>query len=299
MTSLVLTDATSGVYDILLNVKWQSKIEGIVFWQIVSMTLFILCVVLIVLAHKKNTAIVEQAKNVTVSVPLRKQQTASINIGQKEKDGMLEFFISDWFPEYTLFQREVSTQDIQRVFPLSLNNPGNDQDRGWMVEVKTQSGIVSHYLLTPTIEKKLINSMSCISNDENPAIRLERVQTIEAGADYIISNLLDKDGYIVLSGSSNECYGGRSTGFVSIYAIGTGEKIKLQGSFTFPGRQEKGISSTGNALGLLRGVFGTTRPTVVVDYGRFDATYTDLEYILATAYFDLQTGALNQLVSFN
>ncbi len=210
---------------------------------------------------------------------------------------MLEYFISDYLPQYPKFQAEVKPESIKRVFPLTLKKISENQGRGWLVEVEKDSKIISHYLLTPILEKELADSMSCVSQDENPPIELEKVETVgnEGG---LGRDLQEKSGYLILSGTKNSCYGGADSGFVSVYNLRTGEKIKLQGDFTVPGTIWKGVSKTGNALGIIRGVYGINQPTIVVEYGLFKGAANKVEEVGIIAYFDLQTGRLKQLIKF-
>ena len=223
----------------------------------------------------------------------KKMETAE----EKEKRGMLEYFLSDYLQQYPKFQTEVNPKMIKRVFPITLKKISANQGRGWLVEVEKEPKTISHYLLTPILEKELVNTMSCRSQDENPPIELEKVEAVgnEVG---LGRDLQEKSGYLILSGTKNSCYGGANSGFISVYKIRTGEKIKLQGDFTFPSTW-KGVSRTGNALGILRGIYGINQPTIVVEYGYFASVAEKVEEISLIAYFDLQTGELKQLVSFN
>jgi hypothetical protein len=267
------------------------------YWIIPSILLLVLIVLLSFFLLRLKTNKPTQTSNTEKQKQIPPQGEIKENIIDKEEKGMLEYFISDYLPLYPKFQSEVKPEFIKRIFPLALKKISDNQKRGWLVEVEKESKIVTHYLLTPVLEKELVDSMSCVSQDENPPIELEKVETVgnEGG---LGRDLQEKSGYLILSGTKNSCYGGADSGFVSVYNMRTGEKIKLQGDFTVPGTIWKGVSKTGNALGIIRGVYGVNQPTIVVEYGLFKGAVNKVEEVGIIAYFDLQTGRLRQLIKF-
>ncbi len=208
----------------------------------------------------------------------------------------IDYFLSAQLSYYPQFQNQVKPETIKRVFflPFEKNDEDKTEKSAWLVEVEKEPKITSHYLLTPLIEKELVDSMSCVSQEENPLIEieLEKVQTVGNGR-----TLQEKNGYVILSGRKNNCYGGATSGFVSVYSLGTGEKIKLQGDFMV-GNYWKGVSKVGNALGILKGIYGFNQPTIVIEYGSFEFAGDKLGEVDIVAYFDLQTGNLKQLIRF-
>lgn len=267
------------------------------YWAVPSVLLLVLIVIVtFFLLTRKNNKPAATIANADKQEQVSSQEETKESLTDKAKQAMLELFISDYLPQYPKFQAEFKPEAIKRVFPLALKKISDTQGRGWLVEVEKDPKIIVHYLLTPILERELPDSMSCVSQDENPPIELEKVETVgdEAG---LVRDLQEKSGYLILSGAKNSCYGGASTGFVSVYNMRTGEKIKLQGDFTGRGIW-KGVSKTGNALGILRGVYGVKQPTIVVEYGSFKGAAEKIEEVGVVAYFDLQTGRLKQLIEF-
>ena len=196
-----------------------------------------------------------------------------------EEQRTLEGFLANYLKKYPNFQSEVKPETIKRAFWFNISGTYSQNDitqqKGWLVEVEKNPGYVSYYLLTSSLEKELADSMSCVSQDENLPTKIEKMDIVS--------------GYIVLSGTEDGCYGGANSGFISVYNIRTGEKIKLQGDFMVPGSMWKGVSKTGNALGKLRGIYGMKQATLIVEYLSSHEQGT-------IAYFDLQTGELKQLI---
>ncbi len=279
-------DSTNKSKNLILN--WRLIFAIVLFLTTVSVFTFN--------AIKKGKSVDNLSTLPQKTLPTPTQQDTE-TVEERNKKGMLEFFLTEYFNKYPKFQSEVKSENVRRVFPLALKKISENQGRGWLVEVEKESRAISHYLLTPIVEKELVDSMSCVSQDENPPIELERVETVgnEGG---LGRDLQEKSGYLILSGTKNSCYGGANSGFISVYNMRSGEKIKLQGDFTTPGTIWKGVSKTGNALGILRGIYGINQPTIVVEYGNFKGAATTVEEVSLVAYFDLQTGKLKQLIKF-
>lgn len=203
-------------------------------------------------------------------------------------------FLSYWYKDYKKFQQEVPASLVKRVFFIQLFKFTDNEEKGWVVEVEKEPQKLSYYLLTPLIEKELENPKSCTFVPVDPPIDLERVDTVGNDKHRVTSFLKEPKGYLVLSGRKNSCYGGAGTGFISVYNLSTGEKIRLHGNF----EGLVGISETGNALGYLKGIYGLHEPTIVVEYGNFDRAASNVEELTHIAFFDLQTGSLKQLIEF-
>lgn len=234
------------------------------------------------------------------------QQQTSIN-SQESKDSvtsetkrMLNYFLRDNLSEFPKFQAQVSPDRIKRIFPVSLKKVSEKGNQGWLVEVEKEKSRYpnSYYLLTPVLEQELKDVMSTVSEDTDATCILDKVQEVgnEGG---LGRDLQEKGGYIILSGSKCFGYGAVNFGFVSIYSIATGEKIKIQGDFSVPGTVWKGVSPSGNALGILRGVYGINNPVLIIEYGQFESAVNKVEQVSIVAYFDLQSGKLKQLVKLD
>lgn len=193
-------------------------------------------------------------------------------------ENWLEYFKSDVFSKYPDLQNTLNIQDVKRVFPFNVNKGLSAPFDNWLVEVKTQEE-TNYYLVTPQIKKQLVGWVRTDHQGQN-----ERYCSVE---DLFIAGNKETDSKIVLTGWCNTQRGGN---FISVYRLG-GEKIKLQGA-------EDIADSNGNALGKVRGIYGESNPTLVVDYGPL---YLDKgqDRITGTAYFDLQSGQLQQVVKFN
>lgn len=219
-------------------------------------------------------------------------QMSAEKIKEEENKRQVKALLSD-LVRFPKFASEVKPEAVKKALPLTLGIGIG----GWIVEVEESAQVTSYYLLTPNLVKKLIDPKSCVSEDDNPPIELEKAETVGVES-HLGRSLQEKLGYLVLSGAKNNCYGGANSGFVSVYKLRTGEKIKLQSNFTRPGTIWKGVSKTGNALGILKGIYGINKPTIVVEYGLYKNAASGLEEVDTTAYFDLQTGQLKQLIRF-
>ena len=170
-----------------------------------------------------------------------------------EADRMVEYFLRDNLSEFPILKSLVPPSIVKRVFPVSFKNEnGISRQQAWLVEIEKSPNIYTYYLLTPTFEKELLDAMSTTSEDREATCLLEKVT--EIGNEMSLGrNLKEKNGYVALSGSKCMGYGASGMGFVSIYSLGTGEKIRFQGDFSLPPSNFlKGVSKNGNALGVLR-----------------------------------------------
>lgn len=209
------------------------------------------------------------------------------------------YVISDILPQYPNLQKEINSKEINRVFPLAYIDDHRPVPtyKSWLIEIKTStdanySNHTNYYLATPEVQKQLVDAVSTIW----PFIS-ERECSIEnfytPGNEAIdrkskSKELADKKGYIVLSGN---CSGVGSNSFTSVYKLSNGEKVRLQ--------ESDGISDKkGNANGKIRGIYGLYSPAIVVEYGQLYEE-NGLEAVSATAYFDLQSGQLKQVIKFN
>lgn len=235
------------------------------------------------------------------TVPQNSDLTESITPEDKIQDRpepnlSVKVFIRDDITKFPDFQKKVTPESIQSIFPITITDNYGMSTTGWVVGVlalKTNETSISgntkfytYYLLTPTLQKELTNTD--ITSVDDVSCPLENVQEV--------GGLREKGGYIVLSG--NEC-GGFSRGFVSVYTKETGKKIKMQGNFSIiVGMGKVGVSPKGDVEGRLKGIYGTKQPTLIVEYGLFGYAPTIRDQVEAVAYFDLQTGVLKQLIRF-
>lgn len=224
------------------------------------------------------------------------------NSPQRNEDSR-DFFISEYLPGYVEFKDKILTENITRVFPLTIKENEGVKGRGWLVEVKRIPESIpqtySYYILNQLVEKELENpTSSYYEQGEIPPCKVTDVQSV--GNELNLGrNLQEKSGYVILTGN---CGGYSSGNFVSVYNIRTVEKIKLTGDIIVPfigygGVQ--GVTETGNALGRLRGIYGMYKPMLVVEYGGFEKASSDVESVTNVGYFDLQTGKLVQQIGFN
>lgn len=211
------------------------------------------------------------------------QKNSQSGLSQKDKieKGMLEYFISEVLIMYPDFQNSISSMNVSRVFPVGVGS-----EAGWVVEAKKDGLYPFYYIVTPWIQKELVNPTGSLNDPGGDWCFVESALTVGHEPN-LEQNYREKGGYLLLSGECKGYGGGR---VVSVYGINTAKKIKLQGNF--------GISEYGNALGKLRGVYGMNNPTLVVEYGSFESARNKLEEIEVVAYFDLQSGVLKQLVRF-
>jgi len=212
----------------------------------------------------------------------------------------LKHFIASIYLKFPDFQKLVDSKNITRVFQFQIKEEYNTRGMGgFLVEVERiidSNKTYSFYLVTSKFQKELINPMSAYA-DNAGVFCLLNDYLLSGGEVSLGRNLIDKNGYIILSG---KCGGYGSGRFVSVYKISTGEKILLKGNVELSGTIYKGISETGNALGGVRGVFGVNNPTIVVEFGNDDESAATLpERLSNIGFFDLQTGNLKQLVNFN
>ena len=249
------------------------------------------------------------SRSVTINGPAHTPTPVSTPQPSKSSRGILsdewrEYFISDILPKYPEFQKTINSKDIKRVSPLSLkgDNPEAPPYKNWLVEIKTSiskyGDNYNYYLVTPEIQKQLIDPLSSMNEGSVTNCMVEHIYT--PGSERNLGrDLLDKKGYLVLSGVCDPRFSGNS---VSVYKLSDAEKVKLEdtGSLIksyptyFPTKDKKG-----NTLGRVRGVYGVNKPILVVDYGYFKDAINKIEEVQDTAYFDLQTGQLKQVVKFN
>lgn len=212
----------------------------------------------------------------------------------------LKYFVTSIYPKFPDLQKLVNSKDISRVFQFQLKEEYNTRGMGgFLVEVeKIIDSNKSHlfYLVTSKVQKELINPMSAYADKSGIFCSLNDYQ-LSGGEVSLGRNLIDKNGYIILSG---KCGGYGSGRYVSVYKVSTGEKILLKGNVELSGTIYQGISETGNALGGVRGIFGVNNPTLVIEFGSDDeSAATSPERLSNIGFFDLQTGNLKQLVHFN
>ncbi|MBD3250504.1 MAG: hypothetical protein GF381_02975 [Candidatus Pacebacteria bacterium] len=234
----------------------------------------------------------ENDKKDLESKVLEVQQKEEFNIEKDIKNRRLNYFVEDILPKYPDLESEIRNHEITKVFSFI----SKDNSRSiWLIETKNQSSL-NHYLINSKLVKKLDHSISSSSSDD-ARCNLVDVETI-GDEQNLQRELQEPQGYLVLSSINCSAYGGGD--FVSIYSLASGKKIKMVGNnFKISGSSWHGISDTGNALGRLRGIYGIDKPMVVVDYGSFESAANELEEVILTAYFDLQTGKLIDIRRYN
>lgn len=207
-------------------------------------------------------------------------------------------FLSKIYPKFSDFQIQVSKDAIKRAFqfPIPLRNDKKAMG-GYLVEV--EKNIATHggflfYLVTSEVQKELVNPMSSNADTSGPGCFLTSYKIVknESGLD---EGLMDKVGYIILSGKCETYGGGR---FISIYRLSTGEKITLKGNINIGGTVNKGISGTGNALGEMRGIIGNNNPTLVIEFGNGEGEPRSLGRSSSIGFFDIKTGNLTQIANY-
>lgn len=229
------------------------------------------------------------------ALPTIKSAPSKLDLRSNES---LTYFLEKIYSKFPIFQSLVAKENIKRVFqfPLSLENDKNALG-GYLVEVQEKNNPQNHtsfYLVTEQIQKELIDPMSSYADANGIGCALIDYQII--GNEKLGRKLLDKNGYLILSGKCETYGGGR---FISVYRISNAEKIMLRGNIEIGGTMYKGMSETGNALGGVRGIYGVNNPTLVIEFGNDDASAaTPLERLSSIGFFDLQTGKLNYIENF-
>src|SRR3990172_10493925 len=131
-----------------------------------------------------------QTNKTIISSPVPEEtlspQMNAVKLKDEENKRTIKAFLSD-LVRFPKFVSEVKPEAVKKALPFALNrNIG-----GWVVEVEKSAQLTSYYVLTPTLVKELIDPKSCVfSQDENPPIELEKVETI--GADPYSQNSLQE-----------------------------------------------------------------------------------------------------------
>lgn len=204
-----------------------------------------------------------------------------------EHDSLFKGFLNDSYDQFPKLKSEVSKDSIKNVFPLSLKGPQGQLSQGWIVETRAGSEQYAihnkYYLLTPSLEKELTDVTSTVSDDKSGNCSLDTAKVIDTQGEQ----------YLVLASKSCNGYGADGSGSVSVYKLPEGEKIKLQAQFSVPDMPSfwTGTSLSGNALGIFKDAYGVKQPKIAVDYSNSNG-------VALTAYFDLKTGKLSQLMKF-
>ena len=203
----------------------------------------------------------------------------------------LSYFKSKIFPKYPNLQNEFSVNDISKVIEVLIKEESKSRGIGsYFVEVKeasSSSNIHSYYLVTTTVQKKLVDVKSAYSDPSGEGCSIDDYFFV-GNENGLGRELLDKNGYIILTGTCAD-YGGGT--FSSAYKLSTGEKVVFKGDISISGTTYKGVSKTGNVLGQIIGIYGVLNPIVVVRFGS-DSQATLLEKVSSIGFFDLQTGKL-------
>lgn len=205
-----------------------------------------------------------------------------------EHDSLFKSFLNDSYDQYPKLKTEVTKDSIKNIFPISLKGPQDQVSQGWIVEARAVSEQNAqsnkYYLLTPSLEKELIDATSTVSDDKSGNCSLDTAKVVDTQGEQ----------YLILASKSCTGYGVDGSGSVSVYKLADGEKVKLQAQFSVPEMPSSwtGTSPSGNALGVFKDAYGVKQPKIAVDYSNSNG-------VVLTAYFDLKTGKLSQLMKFD
>jgi hypothetical protein len=247
----------------------------------------------------------------TSSSNTQSAQTSSFkNNNQVIDDKQRTYFVQDILPTHPTMKDKIHPQNVVGAIPFQIKDKHTlTGQQGWIVETNDANQNFGHFLLTPTLQKELIdfpgeNGGSLCHADSYRIVGQE--PEIDLG-------LKDPQGYLALSG---ECDGQFVSSFTSLYKISTGEKIslviksepspvpQLPGIDTFA---SLGFTDSGVALGKMRGIFGGKNPILVVEYLQNSPSQSTTETVneiggeqklgelQAVAFFDVQTGKLVHL----
>jgi hypothetical protein len=274
------------------------------FAPIVIIFLIALGIGFFVYSNRSKINIIPSQKGLTEE---SQEPQAPLSPEEYQQKNILESFLDDdpnWannnIGHYPDFKNKVQKDQIRKAYNIKLRsnlNPELDENfsgigSGWVIEIEKEENLFTYYLLTKNLQQELTNVMSGNADDKGTYCKVEKIQQVgnEASLGRILT---DKNGYLVLTGG---CLGYGGGNFVSIFKITTGEKIAMKGNFTQKGSNYEGVSPSGSALGKLRGVYGINNPTIIVEYGY--SAVDPIEEVNQLAFFDLQTGQLNQLIKF-
>ncbi len=238
------------------------------------------------LSHPKSPSVFHSSDN---------QNVTPTDMLVLETQRSMEYFISDIYPLFPEISSQVSSENITRVVPFTLKNDQLEDSRAWLLEVKAEQGINDYYVLSSLTQTKL-DSPATGAGGDIAECSLEDVVFVgnERG---LGRKLKETEGYIILGSQHCLTYGSGDS--VSVFSINTGKKIPFKGTFKIPNTSNyQGVTALGNAQGRLRGVFGVNNPVVVVEYGNFGSAANSVEELSLVAYFDLQSGALQQVIRF-
>jgi hypothetical protein len=226
---------------------------------------------------KENKSTVIQESNIQeISEPIK-----------DEHDSLFKSFLNDSYDQFPKLKSEVSKDNIKNVFPLSLKGPQGQLSQGWIVEAKVGSENApsnKYYLLTLNLEKELTDATSTVSDDKSGNCSLDTAKVVDT----------QDEQYLILASKSCNGYGVSGSGSVSVYKLPDGQKVKLQAQFSVPDVPSfwTATSPSGNALGIFKDAYGVKQPKIAVDYSNSNG-------VALTAYFDLKTGKLSQLMKFD
>lgn len=207
-----------------------------------------------------------------------------------EKNAEMKYFKEEILPKYSSTDSKFSVDSIKDIFVFTYKD--KNHSTAYLIEIDKQKQL-EYYLITNYYQKKLEHPMTSSSGDD-AVCNLDSFKTIGNEGNFG-RDLLDKAGYIILTGSNCQAYGGGS--FVSVYSLSDGKKIPLQGSINISHTIWNGITKHGNAQGRLVGVYGINQPQIIIKFGGFEHTDYLLE-VSIFAFFDLQTGKLLRTIEF-
>ncbi len=252
------------------------------------------CVILITVISIQNRNLQEelafQSSQLQTKVPNMKEENSRSTEEDFIKEKETNYFVENILPQYPQLEN-ISTNSILNIYTFGLKGL-EGQSSGWLIETDHNNDR-SYYLVSSLVQKKLTDVMVPYSG-ENSVCTITQVVTTgnESG---LVRALLDKNGYIVISGENCKTYGGGNS--ISTYSLSTGEKIKITGNFNVTGTTWNGTTSSGTATGKLIGIYGINNPQLVVSYGD-DSWKGTVEEVRQIAFFDLQTGKLIRVENF-
>ncbi|MCX6732514.1 MAG: hypothetical protein NTV98_03150 [Candidatus Roizmanbacteria bacterium] len=238
-------------------------------FRVFLLVVFVLLVVLLYFINSSNTFQARLKSEVQNSKSLSKQLVEYQQDYRSPKptptkldndsESSLPIFLSKIYPTLPNFQKLVKKQNIKRVFyvPIANKTNGKGANSVWIVEeekndeTNDELGNISYsyYYVNPQVQKIFLQPMSSNADINGKGCRLEDYKAVGNG----------QDGYLILS--SNCWYGGNS---ISVYEINSGEKVILKSNIQENDIKYPIISTTGNIIGNVIGLFGINNPILFV-----------------------------------
>ncbi len=228
----------------------------------------------------------------SITISEKTQEEKADNLRTRE----IDYFITEVLPTYPVMAEQISNETVTNVFVFGLDI---NELPGRLIETKGQMGN-SYYLVSDTVQTKL---EGVTIDFEGSVINCTVSQVLTVGNEKTLGRkLADSSGYLIIESEQCDTFGGGES--VAVFALSTGQKIRLNGNITFDNiatsPKKQALNSAGLALGKLKGVYGYSNPIVAVGYGSHEG-YGALDGVGAgaIAFFDLQTGRRVGLQAFN